>query len=101
MKEQKINKKTFLLATQLSCSFEKKPTQSLMLKWLREEHKISVKVDDYQSGFKVFYDVNMCKLGSQDDNPEGQFSTYEKALEYGLKKTLKLIIKKNEHQNKI
>lgn len=72
-----------------------------MLKWLREECNISVKVDDYQSGFKVLYDVNVCKLGSQDDNPEGEFSTYEKALEYGLKKALKLIIKKDESQDEI
>ena len=67
------------------------PTQSFLQKWLREIHEISIKVDDFYTESKVRFDYNICKLGSQEDNPKGIFETYEKALEAGLQEALNLI----------
>ncbi len=66
-------------------------TQSLLKKWLREEYKISIKIDDFYTDSRIRYDYNVCKLGSQDDNPEGIFVTYEEALEKALQKALNMI----------
>jgi hypothetical protein len=73
-----------------------RPTQSLLVKWLREIHQISVKIDDFYTNSKIRYGFNVCELGSQDDNPQGIFITYEKALEAGLKKALKKINKNDK-----
>ena len=67
------------------------PTQSLLQKWLREVHKISIKIDDYYTNSRVRFDYNICELGSQEDNPVGIFETYEEALETGLYQALKQI----------
>ena len=66
------------------------PTQSLLQKWLREVHKISIKIDDYYTNSKVRFDYNVCELGSQEDNPVGIFETYEEALEDGINEALKI-----------
>lgn len=67
------------------------PTQSLLQKWLREVHKISIKIDDYYTNSRVRFDYNVCELGSQEDNPVGIFETYEEALENGLYQALLLL----------
>ena len=67
------------------------PTQSLLQKWLREVHEISIKIDDYYTNSRVRLDYNVCELGSQEDNPVGIFETYEEALEIGLQEALKQI----------
>ena len=67
------------------------PTQSLLQKWLREVHEISIKIDDYYTNSRVRFDYNVCELGSQEDNPVGIFETYEEALEIGLYQALKQI----------
>ena len=67
------------------------PTQSLLQKWLREVHKISIKVDDFYTDSKLRFDFSVSELGSQDDNPQGVFESYEEALEEGLLEALKLI----------
>ena len=67
------------------------PTQSLLQKWLREVHKISIKIDDYYTNSRVRFDYNVCELGSQEDNPVGVFETYEEALEIGLYQALLLL----------
>ena len=67
------------------------PTQSLLQKWLREVHNVSIKIDDYYTNSRVRFDYNICELGSQEDNPVGVFETYEEALEIGLQEALKLI----------
>lgn len=72
------------------------PTQYLLQKWLREKHQISIKIDDFYTDSKLRYDFNVCELGSQNDNPQGIFITYEKALEAGLKKALKKINKNDK-----
>jgi hypothetical protein len=67
------------------------PTLSLLQKWLREEHEISIKIDDFYTNSRIRFDYNICKLGSQEDNPQGVFETYELALEEALFEALKLI----------
>ena len=67
------------------------PTQSLLQKWLREVHNVSIKIDDYYTNSRVRFDYNISELGSQEDNPVGVFETYEEALEIGLQEALKLI----------
>ena len=71
--------------------FFQAPTQSLLQKWLREVHEISIKIDDYCTNSRVRFDYNVCELGSQEDNPVGIFENYEEALEIGLQEALKLI----------
>ena len=66
-------------------------TQTLLQKWLREVHEISIKIDDYYTNSRVRFDYNVCELGSQEDNPVGIFETYEEALEIGLQEALKQI----------
>lgn len=65
------------------------PTQSLLQKWLRDEHKIEVYVVphsiEYKSG--VFYEVVVDKLGTTWSGCE----SYEHALEVGLKEALMLL----------
>ena len=67
------------------------PTQSLLQKWLREVHNVSIKIDDYYTNSRVRFDYNVCQLGSQEDNPVGIFETYEEALEIGLYQALVLL----------
>ena len=67
------------------------PTQSLLQKWLREVHNISIKIDDFYTNGKLRFDFSVSELGSQDDNPKGIFEDYEEALEMALFEALKLI----------
>lgn len=58
------------------------PTQSLLQKWLREEHKIIVLVDTFLGNF-------ICKVNNVivSNNKTGnilKYTTYEEALEQGL-----------------
>ena len=70
------------------------PTQSLLQRWFREVHKISVEVSSgwWDEG-KVEWEYNVYKKGLDDDSPCSLtvFKTYEKALEVGLQEALKLI----------
>ena len=76
------------------------PTQSLLQKWLRDEHDIRVYVTNKVAGdfgFEIYI------VNPQEDKRIGKpwvrldsfwtlhFKTYEEALEEGLQKTLKLI----------
>lgn len=75
------------------------PTQSLLQKWLRDNHKIFVFSDSildctiHEKGIKRFY-FNIDDIDSSDADNIELFDTYEKALEEGLYEALKLI--KNE-----
>jgi hypothetical protein len=72
------------------------PTQSLIQKWLREVHKINIEVTWMSDKWFVDnYDLStpmpnksICKTLFNERNG---FNTYEKALEKGLEKALKLI----------
>ncbi len=83
------------------------PTQSLLAKWLREEHNIHIKIDDFiddKTGIEWDYEIviigtdldekgNYIPLISYDMNNsiERKFKTYEEALELGLLEALNLI----------
>lgn len=66
------------------------PTQSLLQRWLREEHNIDVwavpfkNIDDE----KAYDFTSDCDIYSES---EIGYSTYEQALEIGLQEALKLI----------
>lgn len=74
------------------------PTQSLLQKWLREEHKIFIEVglnfNDklnvaiYDRRHKTVIETIRHKIFLDASN---NFNTYEEALEVGLQKALKLI----------
>lgn len=68
------------------------PTQSLLQKWLRENHNIHI---DISMQYNVwFYSVNKIPFNHFKDNDivgGTYFSSYEKALEKGLYEALKLI----------
>ena len=68
-----------------------KPTQSLLQKWLREEHDLDVNVMclRYKRYFyKIFkHDVMLIQL----NDVVISYPTYEEALEEGLQEALKLI----------
>jgi len=70
------------------------PTQSLLQKWLREEHGIYVRVDtvnvDHHYAWIIKLDPEHLSYTKSD-------TTYEKALEIGLTEALKLIT--NEKDN--
>jgi len=66
-------------------------TQALLQKWLREKHNlfVFVEIDEYQDEFRSII-IDYRKVFT---NPKftKNFTTYEKALEKGLKKALKLL----------
>lgn len=68
------------------------PTQSLLQKWLREVHNISLFINCVGVGKNVYYyGVYYINNGEEDYvEQEGQFN-YEEALEKGLQEALKLI----------
>jgi hypothetical protein len=70
------------------------PTQALLQKWLREEHKMIVEIIfDYEYEvweFECFYPDSVDKAVTYYSDIF-QFKTYEEALEAGLKQALELI----------
>lgn len=72
-------------------SADKQIEYMFVQKWLRNEHNISIIIDDFTSNSKIRFDYSISKLGSQDDNPTGIFETYEEAHEKALSQALKLI----------
>ncbi len=70
------------------------PTQSLLQKWLRENHEIII-LPQFEGNEEVWrfkiYKVNKSNNQFHSRNSKDNFSTYEGALEEGLQKSLKLI----------
>ena len=67
------------------------PTQSLLAKWLREEHNIIVLVD-YEGIDGYYYKFYSYKEGNKNyDASDKNYNTYEEAYEIGLQEALKLI----------
>ena len=67
------------------------PTQSLLAKWLREEHNIIVLVD-YEGIDGYYYKFYSYKEGNKNyDASDKNYNTYEEAYEVGLQEALKLI----------
>lgn len=72
------------------------PTQSLIQKWLRDEHKIYVTVSSIEDGESIIFDYSIKQkaqiFGFSDIQSKIQeFKTYEEALEAGIIKALNLI----------
>jgi hypothetical protein len=73
------------------------PTQSLLQKWLREEHNIHIDLttdlyDDLETMcFRGFAILKMKKFKNPLYESYDVFKTYEQALEKGLQEALKLI----------
>jgi hypothetical protein len=72
------------------CSYIKRPTLSILQKWLRDVHQLSCEVESYSDGTWLCWVVND---KFEDDIPlENEYcDTYEEALEFGLQEALKLI----------
>jgi len=69
------------------------PTQSLLQKWLRDEHKIDIGVNiDINNLYEVsvLYKDDCNYYGDMQMDDQG-FKTYEEGLELGLQEALKLI----------
>lgn len=66
------------------------PTQSLAQKWLREEKGIVLIVDVDFTELKCYY-CNIYDHSRLLAKQSGNYTTYEEALEEGLKEALKLI----------
>lgn len=92
------------------------PSQSLVLKWLREKYNVVITIGidvnfEWKEEDKEFigetfakvkyytYDICFCKKWMRDNviaSEESKFTTYEKAVEAALKKSLEVLIKINE-----
>jgi len=70
-------------------------TQSLLQRWLREIHNISIEVFSLSYHNKIQFTMNIKKLKESEikilSKNNYHFKTYEEALEIGLQKALKLI----------
>ena len=70
-----------------------RPTQSLLQKWLRDDHKLNISVDVENNKFSYFIarfgQVSLGKPTGWGETDE--FDSYEEALEKALVKALKLI----------
>jgi hypothetical protein len=73
------------------------PTQSLLQKWLRDTHKIHISLDywtveDLDSGeLQVSWNYEITRFGASFNERGSNLSSYEQALEEGLKKSLELL----------
>jgi hypothetical protein len=72
------------------------PNQSLLQKWLRDVHEISIKVDDFYFNSKLRFDYVVGKLGHQEESCSGSYETYEEALEDALIEALNTVKSKNK-----
>lgn len=77
------------------------PTQSLIQKWLREEHRIYVTVSSIEDGEVILFDYSIKQkapiFGFSEIRVKLQeFKTYEEALETGIEKSLNLIKDKSK-----
>jgi hypothetical protein len=71
------------------------PTQSLLQKWLREEHDIHLMIEPIFSELtRSIREFNVsCYINGREIDIDYNFKFYEQALEAGLLKALKLIEK--------
>lgn len=70
-----------------------KPTQSLLQKWLREEHNIDIIIKPWTGDIKgtKTYAADITIFGSNKYIKCSRYNTYEEALEIGLQSALNLI----------
>jgi len=102
MEEQLISKETAILAKEKGFDLYNHlkngnpPTQSVLQKWLREEHKIYIMVYVMEDSDGIIYHEFGLKqvvnwLSDKSCKP-AKFNTYEDALEFGLQKALTFVL---------
>ena len=92
------NVKTFIMNDNYNYAFDyekgivadfiKQPTQSLLQKWLREEHKLSVEVY-FNNGWS--YDICDLETNLQNISEPYEYKTFENAFEVALMVALNMI----------
>ncbi len=60
--------------------------------WLQQEHNLTYKIDDYTTEGKVRFDFSITVLGSQDDNPQGEFIEHYHAESAAINGALSMIL---------
>ena len=69
-----------------------KPYQPELQKWIRDKHKISIKIDDFITEGRLAFDYELIDLGSQEPfEGSGPYDSYEEALENALLTSLAYI----------
>ena len=90
MKEQLISLKTAKIAKEKGFNICFQPTQSLLQKWLREEHLKIISIVPLIFK-KLYYKVTVWEYCCVQETKSKFFETYEKALEAGIEEALTLI----------
>lgn len=98
MNDQLITKETAVLGEIKGYPFytyPNVPTQSLLQRWLREIHNISIEVFSLSYHNKIQFTMNIKKLNKSEikilSKNNYHFEIYEEALEFGLQKALELL----------
>ena len=105
MDEQLISFETSKLAKEKGCNLEnctcggypecicsdKRISQSLLAKWLREKHDIDVIINTYRNQNQKYYKYFISEKSKNLIKSEEYYDTYEEAYEIGLQEALKLI----------
>ena len=105
MDEQLISFETAKLAKEKGCNLEnctcggypdcicsdKRISQSLLAKWLREKYDIDVIINTYRNQNQKYYKYFISEKSKDVIKSEEYYNTYEDALEIGLQEALKLI----------
>ena len=68
-----------------------RPTKAQVFVWFREKYNLYVHVDDFTMSGKVTYDYTTRTLGSQEDNPRGQYTEYHEAESASIDELIKII----------
>ena len=105
MEEQLISFETAKLAKEKGCNLEnctcggypecicsdKRISQSLLAKWLREKYDIDVIINTYRNQNQKYYKYFISEKSKNLIKSEEYYDTYEEAYEIGLQEALKLI----------
>ena len=105
MEEQLISFETAKLAKEKGCNLEnctcggypecicsdKRISQSLLAKWLREKYDTDVIINTYRNQNQKYYKYFISEKSKNLIKSEEYYDTYEEAFEIGLQETLKLI----------
>ena len=105
MEEQLISFETAKLAKEKGCNLEnctcggypecicsdKRISQSLLAKWLREKYDIDVIINTYRNQNQKYYKYFISEKSKNPIKSEEYYDTYEEAYEIGLQEALKLI----------
>lgn len=82
-------------ATAKNANLIKIPTQSLLQKWLRDEHNMDIEIYmHHEMGVKEYAYLILSLEGKQilwKSAKSGRYNSYEDALETGLKESIKLL----------